>query len=622
MLITTLDQDLMQWLLRLPCLRLDDLVPLLAAHASRTTIARHVRSLEMAGLVASVEVGAAMPYSHAGQCLAYYLTNNGIVYLATRNRVDPFDLARAWGSDETSLLRLLARMPEVLRVQRFVTSLMSGAPAAYGGDVGGHWRWVRGYRHPFRDLRQHLRLTKVDAAITVQMSRHLTSGYASAVFVLADQAVIDWGQVRHTFATLLAWRESAERWPVYQHFPVVLALVLDERHREHFEQCNIDAARSQGTAPLCLASAVLHKEDFDGPNTIWSVSWRDAVSQTAIGLRQIMSEMPEAALPPEMQGRSLPASGADAPVERTRPIVVGRYAERTHAAMPHTRRSAALVAFHVPQAVQTVLSQIVLMPDVPVADLALMLGYASSSLERVVRQLVADQLVTITRDKEQGSRVRLSAWGQQVVAMRYALSRTGSVLRRAVSPPQAGEAHETGVYHFCACLIAAARTQPGHAVLWWETATRGGVRYQLFDRWYNLRPDAVGVYQMGYRSVRWWLEWDTGTMNSDDLDVKFRSYARYVASRQWHVEGITSVPLLLFVAPHYQQGERIRRVAAAVLPRDAAVAAYLTLADRLEADGPLAAIWSALGAEAPSGFHAVFGPSSARSPPGPSPRRA
>jgi len=33
--------------------------------------------------------------------------------------------------------------------------------------------------------------------------------------------------------------------------------------------------------------------------------------------------------------------------------------------------------------------------------------------------------------------------------------------------------------------------------------------------------------------MRFWLEWDCGTMNVRDLAVKFTSYASYIATREW-----------------------------------------------------------------------------------------
>lgn len=38
-------------------------------------------------------------------------------------------------------------------------------------------------------------------------------------------------------------------------------------------------------------------------------------------------------------------------------------------------------------------------------------------------------------------------------------------------------------------------------------------RYQVGDHWHNLRPDALAEYRVGEHRLRFWLEWDRGTMN-------------------------------------------------------------------------------------------------------------
>jgi hypothetical protein len=58
-------------------------------------------------------------------------------------------------------------------------------------------------------------------------------------------------------------------------------------------------------------------------------------------------------------------------------------------------------------------------------------------------------------------------------------------------------------------------------------------RYRVGEQWYNLRPDALAEYHVGSQPMRFWLEWDRGTMNVRDLSVKFTSYAQYTDSREW-----------------------------------------------------------------------------------------
>jgi len=46
----------------------------------------------------------------------------------------------------------------------------------------------------------------------------------------------------------------------------------------------------------------------------------------------------------------------------------------------------------------------------------------------------------------------------------------------------------------------------------------------LGEQWYSLMPDALAEYRVGQQQMRFWLEWDRGTMNARDLAIKFTSY--------------------------------------------------------------------------------------------------
>jgi len=115
-------------------------------------------------------------------------------------------------------------------------------------------------------------------------------------------------------------------------------------------------------------------------------------------------------------------------------------------------------------------------------------------------------------------------------------------------------------------------------------------RYQVGEQWFNLRPDALAEYRVGQEQLRFWLEWDCGTMNARDLAIKFTSYAHYVASREWAREHAT-LPVLLCVAPDIAQERRMHRVAQAKLARTPAFMLWTTTAVLLNEHGPLAPIW-------------------------------
>ena len=113
--------------------------------------------------------------------------------------------------------------------------------------------------------------------------------------------------------------------------------------------------------------------------------------------------------------------------------------------------------------------------------------------------------------------------------------------------------HTAGIYSFFASLTQAARQEPGQALCWWETGAVCERRYRVHEQWYNLRPDALAEYRVGSQQMRFWLEWDLGTMNPRDLVVKFTSYAQYIASREWAREH-KMPPVLMCVAPDIARG--------------------------------------------------------------------
>ena len=79
-------------------------------------------------------------------------------------------------------------------------------------------------------------------------------------------------------------------------------------------------------------------------------------------------------------------------------------------------------------------------------------------------------------------------------------------------------------------------------------------------------------------------------MGTRDLIAKFRTYAHYVASREWFKEK-GGLPLLLVVAPGKEQEMRMARIASVLLTDTPALAISTTTATRLADQGPLATIW-------------------------------
>ena len=130
-----------------------------------------------------------------------------------------------------------------------------------------------------------------------------------------------------------------------------------------------------------------------------------------------------------------------------------------------------------------------------------------------------------------------------------------------------------------------------HRLLWWETGAACERRYRDHDHWHNLRPDAFAEYQAGERRVRFWLEWDRATMGTRDLAAKFRTYAQYVASREWFKQE-AALPLLLVVTPDSGQERRLGRVVTATLTDNCGLIIRTTTLTRVRQQGILGPIWN------------------------------
>jgi hypothetical protein len=150
--------------------------------------------------------------------------------------------------------------------------------------------------------------------------------------------------------------------------------------------------------------------------------------------------------------------------------------------------------------------------------------------------------------------------------------------------------HTAGIYGFFAALAQAARQEPGQALCWWETGAVCERRYRVHERWFNFGPDALAEYRVGPEQLRFWLEWDCGTMNVRDLAIKFTSYAHYITSREWVGER-SMLPLLICVAPDIAQERRMQRVAQAKLMYTPGLVLWTTTEVLLNEHEPLASSW-------------------------------
>jgi hypothetical protein len=155
--------------------------------------------------------------------------------------------------------------------------------------------------------------------------------------------------------------------------------------------------------------------------------------------------------------------------------------------------------------------------------------------------------------------------------------------------------HTAGIYTFFAQLHRAAQLE--HAagcecvVTCWETGSACARQYREADGWHAIRPDGACEVIAAGRRLRFWLEWDRGTMSRRDLRAKFAAYTHYVRSHEWHTDGNAPLPMLLVVTPDVGQETRIAQELRAAVSTRATLAIRVALVADLNRYGPLAPIW-------------------------------
>lgn len=586
------EDRLLHWLLRLPLLRLDDLFPLVGS--SRATVARHIAACQQRGLVTVLSVAGALARP-SGHSHAYYLTHAGVLCQARQAHIAPLALARAWQADEVGLLRWYARLTDWLLIQDFLQGLLRNAPAQI--DVSGEWIWGREYRYrvPALDRRRHV--ARADAAFVLydgEVARQRGMG----AFILLDQTIPDWARAKRWLTGLTALRESAERWMEYPRFPPLLILATSERHMEHWQIAILTVAHRMQAPPLQGAMALMTA----GRNP-WEAPWRSLVTRHPCRLAQVLTAV--AAAPLEV---GMAVGNPQPPTASSRRHVVRNDLARRIAQVvkPATLPEIRMVSGDLPHTLLDLLDQLALSPRIALHQLVGLLDVAETTVERNVREVVrrglAYRLVV-----EHVVMVGLTPIGVRVVAARHGVHPHASVLAQAARLPKRADSHEAGIYRFCAQFAETVRVLPQGRLVWWETAARCAHRWQDGDgKWHNLRPDAAGLMQVASHRYRWWLEWDTGTMDRGDLAEKFATYAAYLRAEQWRRFG--APPLLLCVTPRRGQFDALRQVATQVLPEQSEVhfAAYVTLEWRLQEVGPFAPIWASLRMDGPLMMRRIF----------------
>jgi len=615
--LTETEWRILHWLLRYPLQHADDVLVGVARWASRATVYRHVQALQEQGLVESV-----VPKTPGTGKRLYHLSNLGLHVLAKYLDTPARELARDWQADERGLLRLLPRLPTLLVLQDIVNGLITHAAAVMTREGRQpqlvRWTWQRDLTHRFKYREQaHHLFADGAVALCIRMqhgeSSRLDQWYG--IFLLSTE-LDDERLMRLRLERLLCWRESPERWPLYQHMLPVLILARSPRQCEHWQRAVETSALKLRLDPLQGALAILPPSESAHVNP-WRLDWRTLSTDHPCHLQEGLRPVLPTAFPPSLGGEEgeeerwthapSNASVAFGPSGRPARLVMGKLASRATGITREDleeREIIALLGLGLTPCHRGILHLLLVHPFLSEEELAGLLALQRKSarcLLYALRTLECLEPLSTPAGRRWhlcGRGLRLIATANHMHTRNIAVASDDEAESETSRIEQRGERwllqhiqHTAGVYGFFATLAQAARQQPGQELCWWEAGAVCERRYRVGEQWYNLRPDALAEYGMRQRPIRFWLEWDCGTMNVRDLTIKFTSYAHYLASREWARES-TALPRLLCVAPELAQERRIRRVAQARLTHVSGLVLRTTTVVLLQEQGPLAPIWS------------------------------
>jgi predicted transcriptional regulator len=615
-----IDWRILHWLLRYPLQRADDLVVGVARWASRATVYRHLRELEEKGLVECV-----LPKTPGTGKRLYYLSNAGLHLLARHLERPTRELARLWQADEAGLLRLLPRLSTLLLLQDVVNGLVTHAAAAM--TVQGRrpqlvrWTWQRDLTHRFR-YREHTMCLFAESAVALcirtQQDDDSTLDQWYGLFMLHTE-LDDERLMRLRLERLLCWRECPERWSSYQYMLPVLIVADSARQRDHWQRAVEASALKLRLDPLAGALTCLLSTEIAQVNS-WLLTWHMLSTEVPCHLQDLLKPLPRAGFPPSMwleedkeEERDVrPLANVSAAIvstgtpNRLRRLIVGDLAKRAADVRRdglEEREVVALVGLRLTPCQWGILRLLLAHPLLSDEELAALLVLQWRSVRcslYALHQLGC--LEPILTDV--GKRWHLCGRGLRLMAAANHMSihniatvpdevagvEASHFVRRGEEWLSRHIQHTAGIYGFFARFAQATREEPGQALCWWETGAMCERRYRVGEQWYNLRPDALAEYRVGQEQVRFWLEWDRGTMNVRDLVIKCTSYAHYIASREWARDS-SRLPGLLCVAPDIAQERRVLRVAQATLTATPGLVVWTTTKGLLNEQGPLAPIW-------------------------------
>jgi len=97
---------------------------------------------------------------------------------------------------------------------------------------------------------------------------------------------------------LLCWRESPERWPVYQHMLPVLIMARSRRQHDHWQHAVETSTLKLRLDPPAGALACLPPQE--GGVNPWRLPWRTLSTDMSCHLQHLLTPLPPTAFPPSL----------------------------------------------------------------------------------------------------------------------------------------------------------------------------------------------------------------------------------------------------------------------------------------------------------------------------------
>jgi hypothetical protein len=626
-------ERLLHWLARSPLQRGNDLVVVLAPWERRTSVYAHLAELEQQHLIESFHAGI------AGRTRLYHLSPLGtyvrdwLAWSADPESVEKHARVLQWEqrgigpcvqAERARLVRLLPRLPVLLLVQAQMNSLITHAGpalarAGHQPDMLG-WSWLREYALTFRTSHDEAVRLQVEGALALCLrfapeDAAVTEAW-STLFVL-HCPIDDVRLMRARFERLLRWRESAERTAVYSQMPPILILATTDRQAEWWQQAARQvASRLRVDLPLG-AITCLPREAEPVPN-LWHATFRRLGTGELCHIQDLLRSWSAPAVPAllalrgEARATSAPGTKHELPL-----VLPPRLPHRCYAlagALTHARQQVPDRTSPRDQVEEYRQASVLLTPRhweilrlcfahplLSHDDLTHLLGIRPATTNALLALLEhVGYLVCV--DTLTGNRWQVGEAGLRALArlagchvhrlVRLPKDEAGApLIQRGVPGLLHQIRHTAGVYTFFALLTSAFASTPDAWVRWWETGAISERHFSFQDKLYRFRPDALASVQCGARTMRFWLEWDRGTMTLKDLRVKFTTYRMYLTSREW-ASSSPMLPALLCVTPDVGQEKRLINVARQYLisvPRGFCL--YTTTAHLLLTQGILGSIW-------------------------------